>query len=1423
MTDYYNGNLTIVDVSNPANPILISSIKFKGGTHDVILSSDDTKVFVTGYYDSNLNIVDVNNLANPMLIGSINVGNYIRDITLSSDNTKAFVATDGGLIIIDIEEFINNQLPPIIQSGLTLQVNENSLGGTFVGQLNVYNAYTINLSGTGSENFKVYNNGTIVVAEGANLDYESKTGYALKATAVNDYGNSNTVSIYININNLLDILPVLQDTHLDIYKITPADTTIGVIKVTSSMHCNVIEYISDDNSMFGVRDNGDVYTKTITSKGNYTINVYALSSCGNSNTVKLTISADNIMGSINSMQAYNVVLSSDDTKAFVTDCFGNNLNIIDVSNPANPILISSIHVGNFRGVTLSSDDTRVFVVDDDGNLKIVDVNNPANPILISSIYVGGYIYDVVLSSDNTKAFVNDYLGGNLTIVIVSNPANPILISSIYVGDTYGVTLSSDDTKVFVVGSRNLKIVDVSNPANPILISSINVGNYAYDIALSSDNTKAFVTNYDNGNLKIVDVSNPANPILISSIEVAVLYYAHDVTLSFDDTKAFVTNYDNGNLKIVDVSNPANPILISSINVGNYAYDTALSSDNTKAFVATDGGLIIIDIEEFINNQLPPIIKNDLTLQVNENSPGGTFVGQLAVYNLDSVTSIVLSGYGADNFKVYNNGTIVVAERANLNYERQSTYVIKATAANSYGYSALVDLTINLNDLPDTPPVVADFQDFSVDEGSLGGTIVGKLIINNVFSPITSIKLSGNGAEKFRVDNNGTITVAEGANLNYEISNIYKLYVIAYNEFGASSMVYISIFVNNFPNPYISYSWFDINENLPSGTVVGKLTVEDYGSPIASIYFEGIGSENFDIALDGTIIVANNAILDYETKRYYNFRVFAVNNYGKSDGTVISIYLNNIPDSPPVVSGAIIKLDNNAQAGDEVGYLSIYTDGSGIDDIYLSGEGSENFDMDFSDCHTGDYHCSLYIRVSESANLDYFNDGIYKIYISVSNEFGNSSADIWIVSKRGSEALPPEFDNITFVTFGGDMENGYRIGNIYPVSENHCEITDYFTDNDKFTIRWNWQDRYIEISSNEFMQGGKVYHLNIYANSTCGVSNGAGITVDAMDRTTAFDATGYDYEYLSLVDNETKLFVGDSYNTNSTYVVDLKSGESIRLNLQIGKDKNVLSSIASKDGKYLYAVICEYNVSCVLNIYDMSSPYSPVLIGLFNMGYLDMYDLKTILSKDGSKLFLPSNNTVYIINVNNPYLPEMISKIGSYNEITMVSISKDEKVMYIIGYDNSGSIAMQRYDISSLYNPVRLAPISFKNSYAIIGMSEDDNLVYTSGKYGLATYDVSDANNLTLVNLYSRPGSYYHMEYMNVPITLNNNKLLVSSKTGKPFTIFDLSDPKKPYVSAIMAISSPFYFYKGLILTADESKVFALGDNVLMMDIEGIGK
>jgi len=91
--------------------------------------------------------------------------------------------------------------------------------------------------------------------------------------------------------------------------------------------------------------------------------------------------------------------------------------------------------------------------------------------------------------------------------------------------------------------------------------------------------------------------------------------------------------------------------------------------------------------------------DNLTIDVDENSPVGTTVGTLNVMDGgSSIISITLSGSGSSDFNVSKEGVILVNIGASLDFETKNVYMLKAVATNAIGVSDEANVTISLNDI-----------------------------------------------------------------------------------------------------------------------------------------------------------------------------------------------------------------------------------------------------------------------------------------------------------------------------------------------------------------------------------------------------------------------------------------------------------------------------------------------------------------------------------------------------------------------------------------------------------------------------------------------------------------------------------------------------------------------------------------------------
>ncbi len=123
--------------------------------------------------------------------------------------------------------------------------------------------------------------------------------------------------------------------------------------------------------------------------------------------------------------------------------------------------------------------------------------------------------------------------------------------------------------------------------------------------------------------------------------------------------------------------------------------------------------------------------------------------------------------------------------------------------------------------------------------------------------------------------------------------------------------------------------FDINENSAKDSVVGQLTAETglLDSPVAEFLVAGSSSLAFAVQKDGTVVVADQSLLDFEAGfTSAQLSVVAVNQAGNiSAPATVNVTVKNVPDEAPVLtasSSSAKVVATETAAGTQVGTASV---------------------------------------------------------------------------------------------------------------------------------------------------------------------------------------------------------------------------------------------------------------------------------------------------------------------------------------------------------------------------------------------------------------------------------------------------------------------------------------------------------------------
>ena len=302
----------------------------------------------------------------------------------------------------------------------------------------------------------------------------------------------------------------------------------------------------------------------------------------------------------------------------------NRVVIINVSNPSLPSLVTYVTDGvnyteledpfDVTTVTIGSSTFALVASYLEDSIQIIDITDPSNPIPASALtdgedgfteLDGSISVTTVTIGTSTYALVAAILDNGVQIIDITDPYHPTPASAIATGVSgftelfypYSVTTVTIGTSTFALaaatGGDGVQIIDITDPYNPILASVVTDGANGF----TELNGSMFVTTVKIGT----------------------------------STYALVTAVLDSSVQIIDITDPYHPTPASAITDGedgftelNGAYDvTAITIDSSIFALVTsqyDDGIQIVKLEEYISaytsNQNPKYAKAGDALEIS---------------------------------------------------------------------------------------------------------------------------------------------------------------------------------------------------------------------------------------------------------------------------------------------------------------------------------------------------------------------------------------------------------------------------------------------------------------------------------------------------------------------------------------------------------------------------------------------------------------------------------------------------------------------------------------------------------------------------------------------------------------------------------------------------------------------------------------
>lgn len=490
--DGNESSVVLVDVgTDPATPSFLNSIDdsdaFPGSNAYSLIISDDT-LYVSSARDDAISIINVADKQSPFVMSVIQDG--VDGVALNSPLIMAlsedqFLYAPGrfsdSVNVVDVSNPYRPELVALLE--------QNSGGFTALDSVNgvaVDDNYAYFVAGNSDALTTVQLTKTTVAVSVTNL---------LSATTPSIVSHGNTDA------NSDEIFALEGAQHVVVadgiaYVASFTSKNISILDVSNPFNVEILHVLEDEvdgNKLDGVLHlslAGDLLVATADQSGESdVVSIYDISEP--SAPIRKKIITDNTdAASLNI--PYRSTISGD--RLFVTSV-EDVVTIFDISEPSAPELIGEIvsnttdkngntfKVGNGHWIEVFNDIAYV-AANQDGRVQIIDVSDPANPFLLSEIVDGdGFNYlanPECLIVDGNTLYIASGAENAVTIVDIRDPERPALLREIAHGDgTYSALgnprwMTLDDQVLYVpaTDSDAVTVIDVSDPAAPVLLEEL---------------------------------------------------------------------------------------------------------------------------------------------------------------------------------------------------------------------------------------------------------------------------------------------------------------------------------------------------------------------------------------------------------------------------------------------------------------------------------------------------------------------------------------------------------------------------------------------------------------------------------------------------------------------------------------------------------------------------------------------------------------------------------------------------------------------------------------------------------------------------------------------------------------------------------------------------------------------------------------
>ena len=541
---------------------------------------------------------------------------------------------------------------------------------------------TYTISGEGSENFSIDDQGNIFLAEG--LDYEQKTSYALTLTA-SDGALSSSTDITINVgdvNESPDVTISLQGSEFA--ENIATGTTIATVTYTDP-ESDLLSYTlsGTGSDQFSIDDQGVITLKTGLDYETKTSYELTLTSSDGTNSVQTQIS-------FSVTDISELALSLDNTEVTLAENIstGSSVAIASSSDAAGEVTYSIV-----EGTAGSS----IFAIDSQGRITLessLDFETKTSYTLEVSVTDGKETVtkQLVVTVSDVDLSVTSSLASASQAENISMGTSILTLSTSNAEGTLSYSLTDDDNK-FAINSSTGEVT----LANALDYETKTSHSFTVTV------TDGVTTSTETFTLNVTDVDLALSGSLASSSQLENISIGTTIMTSSTSESEGTVSYS--------ITDDDNKFAINS-STGEVTLDNALDyetkTSHSFTVTATDGvtttsQTFTLTVDNVAINTLAVTLANS-GAALAESSSSGTTVGSSSINsNPESDTvSYSLSGTGSSNFAVDSSGNITT--NAALDYETAKSYALTLTATAG-GTTTTDAFTVNVKNVEELQSAV----------------------------------------------------------------------------------------------------------------------------------------------------------------------------------------------------------------------------------------------------------------------------------------------------------------------------------------------------------------------------------------------------------------------------------------------------------------------------------------------------------------------------------------------------------------------------------------------------------------------------------------------------------------------------------------------------------------------------------------------